>query len=67
MCVTQDYKYFYWPNFRYEQLFDLRNDPGEINDLVNSTNPEHKKKLNEMRKRFVELKMLAHSDFPIIL
>ena len=55
------------PNFKYEQLFDLRNDPGELNDLFNSTNPEHKAKLEEMRKRFLELKMLAHSDMSIVL
>lgn len=65
----QDYKYFYWPNFKYEQLFDLKNDPGEIYDLVktNSTDPVHQEKLKEMRKRFVELKKMAYSDFHIIL
>ena len=65
--VRKDYKYFYWPNFEYEQLFDLKNDPGEIHDLFNSTNPVHKKKLEEMRKRFKELKTLAYSDSQIIL
>ena len=65
---SQDYKYFYWPNFKYEQLFDLKNDPGEIYDLVksNSTDPVHQK-LKEMRKRFVELKKMAYSDLHIIL
>ena len=65
--VRKDYKYFYWPFFKYEQLFDLTSDPGELNDLFNSTNPVHQEKLNEMRKRFVELKMMAHSDMSIIL
>jgi arylsulfatase len=65
--VRKDYKYFYWPNFKYEQLFDMKNDPGEMNDLFNSTNPVHQQKLKEMRKRFVELKMMAHSDLAIIL
>mmetsp|Transcript_18120 Transcript_18120/g.37566 ORF Transcript_18120/g.37566 Transcript_18120/m.37566 type:complete len:585 (+) Transcript_18120:135-1889(+) len=65
--VRKDYKYFYWPNFHYEQLFDIRNDPGEMNDLRNSNDPEHKEILAAMRKRFVELKMLAHSDLKIIL
>lgn len=65
--VRKDYKYFYWPNFKYEQLFDLRNDPGELYDLFNSTNPVHQQVLKDMRKRFVELKMLAHSDLSIIL
>mmetsp|Transcript_10662 Transcript_10662/g.23571 ORF Transcript_10662/g.23571 Transcript_10662/m.23571 type:complete len:577 (+) Transcript_10662:161-1891(+) len=65
--VRKDYKYFYWPNFKYEQLFDMKNDPGELNDLFNSTSPIHQQKLKEMRKRFVELKMMAHSDMSIIL
>ena len=65
--VRKDYKYFYWPNFKYEQLFDLKSDPGELDDLFNSTNPVHQIKLKEMRKRFVELKKMAYSDSPIIL
>mmetsp|Transcript_2373 Transcript_2373/g.4074 ORF Transcript_2373/g.4074 Transcript_2373/m.4074 type:complete len:610 (-) Transcript_2373:71-1900(-) len=65
--VRKDYKYFYWPNFDYEQLFDLKNDPGEIHDLFNSSNPVHQKKLAEMRRRFKELKTLAYSDSQIIL
>lgn len=65
--VRKDFKYFYWPNFQYEQLFDLRNDPQEMNDLYNSTNPFHQEKLKEMRRRFLELKLLAHSDLSIIL
>jgi hypothetical protein len=38
-----------------------------MNDLFSSTNPEHQAKLEEMRKRFLELKMLAHSDMKIVL
>jgi len=65
--VRKDYKYFYWPDFKYEQLFDMMNDPGEMNDLINSTNPLHQQKLREMRQRFVELKMLVHGDLSIIV
>ncbi|KAL7440529.1 hypothetical protein ACHAXH_009305 [Discostella pseudostelligera] len=53
--VRKEYKYFYWPNFKYEQLFDLKNDPGELYDLFNSTNPVHQQVLKDMRKRFVKL------------
>jgi hypothetical protein len=65
--VRKDYKYFYWPNFKYEQLFDMKNDPGELNDISKSTHLAHQQKLKEMRKRFVELKMMSHSDLKIIL
>jgi len=62
--VRKDYKYFYWPNFRYEQLFDLKKDPGEMNDLFSSK--EHHTKLQQMRKRFKHLKKLAHSKHAMI-
>ena len=65
--VRKDFKYFYWPNFKYEQLFDMKNDPGELNDISKSTHLAHQQKLKEMRKRFVELKMMSHSDLKIIL
>ena len=65
--VRKDYKYFYWPDFNYEQLFDLTNDPGKVNHLFNSENPVHQQKLKEMRRRFNELKMMAHSNLTIIL
>jgi arylsulfatase A-like enzyme len=65
--VRKDYKYFYWTHYNYEQLFDIVNDPGEMNDLVNSTDPSIQQKLKDMRKRFNELKSLVHSNASIIL
>jgi len=65
--VRKDYKYFFWPQYDFEQLFDIRADPKEMNDLANSTELGHQKKLEEMRTRFKELKELAHGDHPIIL
>jgi arylsulfatase A-like enzyme len=55
--VRKDWKYFYWPDFKQEQLFDLRTDPLEENDLV--ADPKQKTVLEEMRKRFAELKAAA--------
>ena len=52
--VRKDWKYFYWPDFKREQLFDLRNDPHEEHDLANE--PAQKERLAEMRQRFAELK-----------
>lgn len=56
--VRKDYKYFNYPEHKVEQLFDLKNDPHEENDLIND--PAHTEKLAEMRKRFKELKAAAH-------
>ena len=32
--VRRDWKYVVWPEFGYDQLFDLRNDPGELVNLA---------------------------------
>lgn len=55
--VRKDHKYLYWPNYNVEQLFDLRNDTFELNDLIKSES--HKDLLDEMRIRFRELKEKA--------
>lgn len=55
--VRKDWKYFYWPEQKVEQLFDLTNDPHEQNDLVND--PAQAGRLAEMRARFTELKARA--------
>jgi len=55
--VRKDWKYFYWPDFKREQLFDLLTDPHEENDLA--ANPAHAQRLTDMRTRFAELKAEA--------
>jgi arylsulfatase A-like enzyme len=55
--VRKDWKYFYWPDFKTEQLFDLIKDPIEENDLI--ADPAQKDRLAEMRDRFAKLKAVA--------
>lgn len=55
--VRKDWKYFYWPEAKVEQLFHLAADPLEENDLAND--PAHAKQLAAMRARFAELKAAA--------
>ena len=55
--VRKDWKYFYWPDFGLEQLFDLRADPFEEHDLIGD--PASAKQLAAMRTRFAELKAAA--------
>ncbi|QDU58611.1 sulfatase family protein [Aeoliella mucimassa] len=55
--VTPQYKYMVWPEHKYEQLFDLKDDPQEEHDLA--SDPEQQQRLTEMRQRFAELKAKA--------
>ncbi|MGJ8724524.1 MAG: sulfatase family protein [Roseibacillus sp.] len=55
--VRKDYKYFYWPEQEVEQLFHLKTDPIEEQDLIDD--PEHAEVLAEMRQRFAKLKTAA--------
>lgn len=55
--VRKDAKYFYWPDFKQEQLFDLKADPIEERDLI--ADPAQAARLAEMRARFAELKAAA--------
>ena len=55
--VRKEAKYFFWPDFKQEQLFDLQADPAEENDLI--ADPAEEKRLSEMRRRFSELKAAA--------
>ncbi len=52
--VLKDWKYFYWPDFDREQLFDVTADPREENDLA--ADPTQSARLEEMRRRFKTLK-----------
>lgn len=55
--VRKDWKYFYWPEAKLEQLFHIAKDPREENDLA--ADPAQKDRLDEMRTRFNELKQQA--------
>ncbi len=60
--MRKDYKYMFWPDYKYEQLFDLVSDPGEMADIFNSTDPAIAEIKAVMKKRFEELRNLVRSD-----
>ena len=55
--VRHDAKYLLYPDYNYEEFFDLKSDPLEQQSLVN--NSARKAQLDEMRSRFAELKARA--------
>lgn len=54
--INADYRYMNYIEVGYEQLFDVKHDPNQINNLVG--NPAFNLKLEEMRRRYKELKIL---------
>lgn len=55
--VRPQIKYIYWPDFQYEELFDLRRDPHETRNLAQA--PAYQTQLKQLRRRFAELKAQA--------
>jgi arylsulfatase A-like enzyme len=54
--IRRDWKYVYWPEFEYEQLFDLKNDPEEIRNVANDAakadqRATMRQKLEQWRRR----------------
>ena len=47
--IRKDWKYIEWPEFDYQQLFDLRDDPGEIRNLAG--HPAHAAQQMKMRQQ----------------
>jgi len=52
--VRKGVKYLVWPDFKYEELFDLRADPLEEHNVASDS--AYASKLPELRARFAELK-----------
>jgi arylsulfatase A-like enzyme len=52
--VRKDFKYIYWPDFAYEELFDLKTDPHEQKNLI--ADPAMAHRLAELKKQFEQLR-----------
>jgi hypothetical protein len=55
--VRHDAKYIDWPDFQYEELFDLKTDPQEQKNLIGD--PTRAEQLAEMKQRFEKRKKHA--------
>ncbi len=47
--IRRDWKFIDWPEFDYQQLFDLKHDPGEIHNLIG--NAAYARQLKTMREK----------------
>ena len=63
--IRKDYKYFYWPQTNYEQLFHVREDPYEENDIFNITKKENAKLLKRIKSRYFYLKNMSQHGFKV--
>jgi arylsulfatase len=63
--VKKGYKYVYWPQSQYEQLFDNARDPFEENDIYNDTATTNSEMLLEMKARYAHLKESAQGGSPM--
>ena len=57
----------YWPDYKYEQLFDLVNDPGELDDIFNQNDTKTMSIKKNMKRRFKELKNIVKSGEVVTL
>lgn len=55
--MTGDMKYIYWPDYKTEELFNLKKDPYEINNRIKDSS--YQRTLKAMKSRFEQLKKLA--------
>mgnify|MGYP000194241818 CR=1 FL=1 len=55
--VRKEIKYIFWPDFNTEELYDLKNDPLEENNVVKSES--YQELLNQLRVQFKKLKSEA--------
>jgi len=62
--VTKEWKYIYWPQHKYEQIFHRRLDPYETIDLL-KTSKITDEIYDKLRKRYEAMKLLAQSGNPI--
>ena len=63
--IQKDYKYIYYPQFQYEQLFHMRDDPWEENDIHNSTAMTNVEMLETLKARYHYLKNWSQAGNPV--
>jgi len=63
--IRKDYKYYYWPQTKYEQLFHVEDDPCEERDAFRSTLTSDPAMLAELRGQYAFFKSLSQSGHAV--
>ena len=63
--IQRNWKYIYWPQTDYEQIFDLVEDPDEEFDVFNMTYKDSSTKYNELRNRYLLLKDASQAGLKV--
>ena len=63
MVRTENYKLILYPQVNEVQLFDMKNDPDELNNIA--ANPENKELKLELYNRLLELQLEVGDDFDL--
>jgi arylsulfatase len=63
--VEKEFKYVFWPQFKYEQLFNNARDIYEEFDIFNATATSSEQDLIALKARYDYLKERAQNGFPV--
>lgn len=64
--ITKEWKYIYWPQHQYEQIFHRPSDPYEENDLLNGTKVQPTDEVySKLKARYTFLKAWVQSGKPV--
>jgi arylsulfatase len=63
--IQKEFKYVYWPQTKYEQLYNYAQDPFEEYDIFNSTAQTNQQLLLDMKARYAYLKNISQNGYPV--
>jgi arylsulfatase len=63
--IQKEYKYIYWPQTKYEQLYNYAQDPFEEFDIYNATTQTNQQLLVDMKARYAYLKNMSQNGHAV--
>jgi arylsulfatase len=63
--IQKEYKYIFWPQTKYEQIYNYAQDPFEQDDIFNSTAQTNMQLLNDLKARYAHLKNISQNGYPV--